>query len=215
MNTIEIPQDHVFTAVSVNGKIVEHLKPIKINDYWVVVHISNNNDKGFYLMIDNIRDDQWAKIIASTKFIDKSIPIIKFVKCTAEELAEIEFPDKTTPGWKDCFSALERNGFVVGYNANKSSDKKYTEQQVRKVILKAFLLGIDKDDYSLELEDRIIQSLNNIEFPDVINLEMEKGEWKSKSTTYDQPNREWFEKYDTPKLKTKSTPEGEIIEILI
>jgi hypothetical protein len=162
MKTIEIPKEHIFTAVSVNGKISDSLKPIKVDDYCMVVDKSNRLKSNYYYdfkynvilnnLFINLSNGEVAYIIASTKFIDKSIPVIKFM----------------------------------------AKSKIYTENQVREAICQAFLLGLDRVKYTLELENKIIKLLKHEELPDVFNLEMEDG-----------------------KLKTKSTSEGEIIKIII
>ena len=40
------------------------------------------------------------------------------------------------------------------------ADKRYTEEDVRHIIYKGFLLGVDRGFYSKELEDELINSLN-------------------------------------------------------
>ena len=40
------------------------------------------------------------------------------------------------------------------------TDKKYTEEDVRHIIYKAFMLGVDRGIYTKELEDEFINSLN-------------------------------------------------------
>ena len=40
------------------------------------------------------------------------------------------------------------------------TDKKYTEEDVRHIIYKGFILGVDRGIYTKELEDEFINSLN-------------------------------------------------------
>jgi len=52
---------------------------------------------------------------------------------------------------------LVKSVFIDGYN--KAKENTYTEEQVRFIICKSFLLGVDRGEYSKELEDKLIQSL--------------------------------------------------------
>ena len=50
----------------------------------------------------------------------------------------------------------ERNSYKHGYRQalEDSKDKKYTEEDMRAVFMHGFLLGIDRGDYSRDMEDR-------------------------------------------------------------
>jgi hypothetical protein len=98
MKVIEIPNEHIFAAVSVNGKISDNLKPIKVDDYWVVVDTKAKlqhlnwvfdpiGNKAVQIYNPLKKNNFGAiKIIASIgKLIDKSIPIIKFVEQSVEK----------------------------------------------------------------------------------------------------------------------------------
>jgi hypothetical protein len=204
--------------ILINNKEQDTIKAIQVDDYWVVVDtkdtyyqknkfvyslnggigfLDRDNEKS-YVIKNNTSDicyeftytDSWYKIIASTKFIDKSIPVIKFVEKSVNELAK-EYQNS----WGK-FEKTEESyyAFIEGFNQAKSSDKKYTEKQLEDAIIMAFdisefgIFRISRDKY----KNRIIQSINESKLPDVINLEMEDS-----------------------KLKTKSTPEGEVIEIKV
>jgi hypothetical protein len=228
METIEIPNDHKFTSVSVNGEIVENLKPIKVDNYWVVVDIKAEIlAKDFILFwsgqnyhILQLKDNELPynhtgsgfKIIASTKFIDKYIPVIKFVEESVEEIALTLYPIELHNSID--INKVKRENFI---KYNKFS-KSYTEEDLENAIIMAFdiaeygILNFERDKY----KNKIIQSLNQPKLPDVINLEMEEIPFVQVSWETD----EMFElrkKYGEKilKLKTKSTLEGEVIEIKI
>jgi hypothetical protein len=55
-------------------------------------------------------------------------------------------------------------GYVQGYNKAKEKFK-YTEEDMRFIIMKSFLLGVDRAQYSKEREDEIIQSLSQSKMP--------------------------------------------------
>jgi hypothetical protein len=216
MKIIEIPKEHIFTAVSVNGVIVDNLKPIKVDDYWLVfdtkAEIKENDfctsDKNIidigkihnqYIIFNPKTKDGLEKlkscwkIIASTRLIDKSIPVIKFVEESVEE------------------------------NAAKYSDKKFTELDI--IIIRNKLVDIlptgNVDAWDLiqaileytKWFDEFTKSLNRPKLPDVINLEMEEIPICCK--LYINCNSNCTISELDYKLKTKSTLEGEVIEIKI
>jgi hypothetical protein len=200
MKVIEIPKHHVFTAVCVNGKIVDSLKPIKVkvDDYWIIVDKSNRLKSNYYYDIKynvilnnsfiNSSNGDIAYIIASTKLIDKSIPVIKFVEQSVEEIALTLYPIELHNSID--INKQKRENFI---KHNKFS-KSYTEEDLENAITMAFdiaeyrIFNSERDKY----KNKIIQSLNQPKLPDVINLEMDGG-----------------------KLRTKPTPEGEVIEVKI
>jgi hypothetical protein len=72
----------------------------------MIYQLSDYGHSGFHV---------WNKIITSTKFIDKSIPVIKFVKYTVEELAanHVEKNKNNFETWKE--KEHTRIGFIAGY----------------------------------------------------------------------------------------------------
>ena len=181
-----------------------------------------NNIK-LYLDKDSISyKDENGKIWCTTKRIDSTIPLIVFKEQTVEELA-IDILNKENM-WSHLFifgnpkkpypTNFERDldRVMLGLYQAKSSDKKYTEEQV-------FDFLNNEDNYTEgELGNSCIdvitlknyfKSLNQLKIPDVINLEMKQR--FIDSFTKDRVRR--F--YEDWKLKTTSTPEGEIIEITI
>lgn len=165
------------------------------------------------------------KIITSTKRIDKSIPLIIF----KEKSVDFNFAfNELYPDWdsKDVIEYREQEeckAYIKGYNQVKSSDKKYTEED----ILKAIELARDiKDegevftaedivgcteictyDWKFNMDDEnIINSLNQPKLPKTINLEFER-------TRYPKGDDGWEDVY---RLKTTiSTEEGDEIHITI
>jgi hypothetical protein len=202
MKVIEIPKHHVFTAVCVNGKTVDSLKPIKVkvDDYWVIVDKSNRLKSNYYYDIKynvilnnsfiNSSNGDIAYIIASTKFIDKSIPVVKFVEQSVEEIALTLYPIELHNSID--INKQKRENFV---KYNKFS-KSYTEEDLFKAFRFYAFSSTSQQPYNeKELEEefnKFIQSLNQPKLPDVINLEIDGG-----------------------KLRTKPTPEGEVIEVKI
>jgi hypothetical protein len=237
--------------ILINNKEQENIKAIKIDDYWIVIdtkaEIKENDfctsDKNiidigkihnqYTIFNPKTKDDLeklkscW-KIIASTKFIDKSIPVIKFVECTVEELAEMYAESKSS---SIIFKETHIRDFIAGYMADKSSDKKYTEEDIR-LAMKAmnsyksdmqeefieYNFGVKNSD-SLNVDefiDEFIKCLNQTKFPEVINLEMEEIPFVKVSWETDEMFEQRKNNGDKIlKLKTKSTPEGEVIEIKI
>ena len=63
-------------------------------------------------------------------------------------------------------------GFIDGYT--KAREKyEFTEEQVRHIILKSFLLGVDRGNYSKEIEDNLLQYLRTTRTPIAIEVEMD------------------------------------------
>jgi hypothetical protein len=228
--------------ILINNQEQDNIKAIQVDDYWIVVDTkdfsyqknkcvySANGGIGFldkeneqaYIIKNSISErcydfsytDTWYKIIASTKFIDKSIPVIKFVEYTTEELAE-QIIKSMGWNWENTESSARR---VAEYCAKqaKSSDKKYTEEDI--LIIRNKLVDIlptgNVEAWDLiqaiseytKWFDEFIQSLNQPKLPDVINLEMVEVPYKENCKRGET-------NFNISKLKTTSTPEGEIIEI--
>jgi hypothetical protein len=53
---------------------------------------------------------------------------------SVEKMAEEEFPDETTPGWRDSFSPRERKGYKVGFKAHQElvKDKLFSIEDMQK-----------------------------------------------------------------------------------
>jgi hypothetical protein len=98
-------------------------------------------------------------------------------------------------------------GFISGYN--KSREKyKFTEEDVRYLIMHSFLIGVDRGHYSKEIEDRIIQSLQQSKLPIAFECEMEyiggdindsddfdERDWGVKTIINSEGRTEWVGKY--------------------
>jgi hypothetical protein len=75
--------------------------------------------------------------------------------------------------WYDKGELTSAYSFKAGYN--KAREKyKYTEEDVRYLIMHSFLIGADRGHYSKEIEDRIIQSLQQSKYPISFECEMER-----------------------------------------
>jgi len=48
---------------------------------------------------------------------------------------------------------------AIRFGAKWQADRMYSEEEVRTAIFKSFLLGVDRNFYSKEIEDKIIQHL--------------------------------------------------------
>jgi len=73
---------------------------------------------------------------------------------TVNELDKLA--EKTFKG-DDATTFVQREIWKDGYN--KAKETLYTEEQVRFIICKSFLLGVDRGEYSKDFEDRMIESL--------------------------------------------------------
>ena len=98
----------------------------------------------------------------------------------------------------------------------RTGTKKYTEEDVLKIVKFVELYQTDgskflfskKGTTPTEELNKFIESLNQPKLPDVINLQVECGEIRQCECINNSNCLK-------PKLKTTSTPEGEIIEITI
>jgi len=80
-----------------------------------------------------------------------------------EKLALNQFP--RDEDWRvNSDNADKRPIWMDGYNKAKEKFK-YTEEDMRFIIMKSFLLGVDRAQYSKEREDEIIQSLSQSKMP--------------------------------------------------
>ena len=208
----------------------ETIKAIQVDDYLVFVNdYTNINFNSFWIYINKLSGfidivstknslpkswferlhdkSQYFNIVASTKRIDKSIPLIFFKEQTVEELAEINSSCIENVHQKIQFKV----GFITGFVLAKYSGNKYNEDDLKNAIKMA--KGIGTGAYIIPSENTIIQSLNQPKLPDVINLEMDEyccdGDKITELCNSMNCTKSKF------KLKTTSTPEGEIIEITI
>jgi hypothetical protein len=115
----------------------------------------------------------YKKIIAHLPLNDspilKGIDLLPPLEDDVEKLAEEEYPKSDKKGFPLYMPTpidliMSRNSFKVGYNKAKEKFK-YTEEDMRFIIMKSFLLGVDRAQYSKEREDEIIQSLSQSKMP--------------------------------------------------
>ena len=86
---------------------------------------------------------------------------------------------------------------------NKAKEKyKYTEEDVRNIIMHSFLKGVDRGHYSKEIEDRIIQSFQQPKLPIAFECEIEISVFGAENTLYDATIEDYV------KLKTIINSEG-------
>jgi hypothetical protein len=57
------------------------------------------------------------------------------------------------------FDKNSNNGKLMIATIKKIKETLFTEEQVRFIICKSFLLGVDRGEYSKDFEDRMIESL--------------------------------------------------------
>jgi hypothetical protein len=94
-------------------------------------------------------------------------------------------------------------GYMNGYN--KAREKyKFTEEDVRFMIMKSFLLGVDRGQYSKELEDKLITSLSQPKMPTHIEFETE-----SMSVDEIREQGKGFLHGPTFKIKTTTNSQGQ------
>jgi hypothetical protein len=93
--------------------------------------------------------------------------------------------------------------YCQGYK--KAREKyKYTEEDVRNIIMHSFLKGVDRGHYSKEIEDRIIQSFQQPKLPIAFKCEIEISVFGAENTLYDATIEDYV------KLKTTINSEGRI-----
>jgi len=103
--------------------------------------------------------------------------------------------------------AMFNDGYYAGYEKAKENYK-YTEKQVRHLILHSFLKGVDRGNYSREIENKILESIQQPKRPTKFICEMENY-CGSPFTTERCPK--CVDSCDKAYLrsKTTSTPNGE------
>jgi hypothetical protein len=141
---------------------------IKESDRYYLESISTKNM--ILKASEHITSSNCKKIIAHLPLNDSPIlqgvdllpPLEQEYVYEAESVFIGEIKNIKTPS-KAYLEYLE-NGFVYGYNKAKEKFK-YTEEDMRFIIMKSFLLGVDRAQYSKEREDEIIQSLSQSKMP--------------------------------------------------
>jgi hypothetical protein len=87
----------------------------------------------------------------------KEITGLKSKQETLEEAAEFNFEKQVNNPYSTgtaVYTAYEK-GFELG--AKWQAERMYSEEDMRKAILTSFLLGVDRGNYSKELEDKLIE----------------------------------------------------------
>ena len=213
--------------ILINEQKQENIKAIQINDYFVIVDIKAEikiddfyiNSKTVLKCSEVEKRNSCYKIIASTKRIDSSIPLIVFKEQTVDELAKFKYLMEESNSTMNMITTEKRKSYVEGYNKAISSDKKYTEEDILNAIQFTKNLSYmdgTKPQYLFSSSDILsqFQSLNQPKLPDVINLEMEE----IKGIIIDGISEESIKNaidISVNILKTTSTLDGEIIEITI
>ena len=216
--------------ILINNQEQENIKAIQVDDYFVIVDTKAEIKNNDYYHIPVIKGNSISKyneekhfneqpcislanlkatkIIASTERIDSTIPLIAFRELSLDNLAkESTNNQKFANGLHE--KLVAEIYYKRSYSKAKSSDKKYTEQDILNVIQftknLSYING-SKPQYLFSNNDVLsqFQSLNQPKLPDVINL---RTEW-TVSHTDSSLNLDY-------KLKTTSTPDGEIVEITI
>ena len=193
--------------ILINNKEQENIKDIQVDDYFVIIDVKAKIEQLNYALFNNKQIVQcikcvlgnytWSeslignnhshslfnKIIASTKRIDSTIPLIVFKEQTVKELVK-NYITNFVPKYSSDNGGSVKRAFIEGYNQAKSSDKKYTEEDVLKIVKFVELYQTDgskflfskKGTTPTEELNKFIESLNQPKLPDVINLQVECGE---------------------------------------
>lgn len=135
--------------------------------------------------------EHWDKIEAQSTNL--SLPNIPYVEIE-ESVEDLAYEYYVSSPYHDIVSSYH---WLNGYKA--ASAKEWSTQDVIDILNK-YYTDEAPGDYIKRDIGRLLQLLQ----PKVVSIEveMEEGEWHSKQTTYDQPDREWFVKYDCPKPTT-------------
>lgn len=98
-------------------------------------------------------------------------PIERRQEDDVEAMAKEEFNNIDNPIRSGIDNHSYKTGFTEGYT--KAREKfEFTEEEVRHIILKSFLLGVDRGNYSKEIEDNLLQYLRTTRTPIAIEVEM-------------------------------------------
>lgn len=198
--------------MKVTNNLSLHLKAIQVDDYWVIVD-TNAEIKSMDYFIDlkyntvmkyfvegNLLNSS-TKIIASiNKRIDKSIPVIRFVK-------------KDLDYWKsnaeeDYMSVpISVLRYITELEQAKSSDKKYTEEDIRKTY--------ESGQNNILGQDVFVNRLNQSKLPETIHLEFESLCKQTGVECSSELNKNCQHICSEFKLKTTKTEQGSEIIINI
>lgn len=233
--------------MKVTNNIGLELKAIQVDDYWVIVDLKaeiNINDfiydksrysikKCIKIIKQNIFEndhlittknsgnprDTYVKIIASTKFIDKSIPVIKFVEQNLEEYVLEHFTKKLNFNnyWKNL---LNESTEILDLIKAKFSEKKYTQEDIINAYDEGCNNGCsyesmrqneDDDAYEYAEANRngFIEFLNEPILPETIHLEFEDSFKENNETYIHSSGAEGKYSTHSKKLKTTTSPEGQ------
>jgi len=184
MTLIKLSEDHYVLTddsdISIGNIVAEKLLTGKYELF--TIHTLND--------IDNLTQ---KKVTHSTELINESTqPNTEFYWNTVNKLSLSEVKevlgivDVRKKAWKynpvkKLDAAFIRAAYICGYNETLEDNKeqKYTEKDLRAVFMHGFLLGVDRGDYSLDMENRAL-------------------------STYTQPPTEWQVEFVDGKLKLKS-----------
>jgi hypothetical protein len=98
-------------------------------------------------------------------------PIERRQEDDVEAMAKEEFNNIDNPIRSGIDNHSYKTGFAEGYT--KAREKfEFTEEEVRHIILKSFLLGVDRGNYSKEIEDNLLQYLRTTRTPIAIEVDM-------------------------------------------
>jgi hypothetical protein len=138
---------------------------IKESDRYYLESISTKNM--ILKASEHITSSNCKKIIAHLPLNDspilQGVDLLPPLEDDAKKLAKEYIDDE----WQKDDDAVKfgiKVGYVQGYNKAKEKFK-YTEEDMRFIIMKSFLLGVDRAQYSKEREDEIIQSLSQSKMP--------------------------------------------------
>jgi hypothetical protein len=190
-------------------------KIIKTGNYLLIVDDSEIKESDRYYLesistknmilkaSEHITSSNCKKIIAHLPLNDspilQGVDLLPPLEDDAKELAKEYIDDE----WQKDDDAVKfgiKVGYVQGYNKAKEKFK-YTEEDMRFIIMKSFLLGVDRAQYSKEREDEIIQSLSQSKMPthfqvlyDIDTL-LSEGKVYLMTTINSQGQTQWVGKY--------------------
>lgn len=151
--------DYYFHTLSKKVERAIHCHGRKTHPYPKITHSTQPLEE--FICNGGIKRIGWVNIIPiSLSEVEEAI-----YGCSVEKMAEKQFPDETTPGWKDSFSPRERRGYITGFNTHKElvKDKLFTIEDMRKALSVVYRDWYQDTGHSENTEDeyydRIIQSL--------------------------------------------------------
>jgi len=114
-------------------------------EFEIVIH--EETSKHYAKLIPS--KEQQKELITEIMDLDAKDGLYDTVNDTVNKMAEEMYGKGKVPDYEE--------GFIDGYK--KAQETLYTEEQVRFIICKSFLLGVDRGEYSKDFEDRMIESL--------------------------------------------------------